>query len=111
MILSDKNMKSLNVTKNSELIKVEQWLNANKLSLNYSKTKYLLIKPFAKNSHTNEFSASTQGIQVGNCHLAKYLGVIIDRARPIYRSADIYRLISWSSRYIVSVFTTNKISA
>ena len=84
MILSDKNMKSLNVTKNSELIKVEQWLNANKLSLNYSKTKYLLIKPFAKHSHTNEFSASTQGIQVGNCHLAKYLGVIIDRARPIY---------------------------
>ena len=48
LILSDKNMKSFNVKVNSELIKVEQWLNPNKLSLNYSKTKYLLIKPFAK---------------------------------------------------------------
>ena len=104
-------MKSLNVTENSELIKVEQWLNANKLSLNYSKTKYLLIKPFAKNSHTDEFSVSIRGIQLENCHLAKYLGVIIGRARPIYRSADIYRPISGSSLYIVSVFTTDKISA
>ena len=33
------------------------------------------------------------------------------RARPIYRSADICRPISGSSRYIVSLFTTDKISA
>ena len=58
LILSDKNMKSLNVTVNSELIKVEQWLNANNLSLNYSKTKYLLIKPFARNSSTDDFRVS-----------------------------------------------------
>ena len=50
LILSDKNMKSFNVKVNSELIKIEQWLNANKLSLNYSKTKFMLIKPFARNS-------------------------------------------------------------
>ena len=30
LILSDKNVKSLNVKVNSELIKEEQWLNANK---------------------------------------------------------------------------------
>ena len=69
LILSDKNIKS---------IKVEQWLHANKLSLNYSKTKYFLIKPFAKVSYTDEYSVSIRGIQLGNCHLAKYLGVIID---------------------------------
>ena len=78
LILSDKNVKSLNVKVNSELIMVEQWLNANKLSLNYSKTKYMLIKPFVKKSYTDEFSVSVRGIQLGNCHLAKYLGVIID---------------------------------
>ena len=38
LILFDKNMKSRHVKVNSELIKVEQFLNANKLSLNYSKT-------------------------------------------------------------------------
>ena len=37
----------------------------------------MLIKPFAKNSYTDEFSVSIRGIQLGNCHLAKYLGVII----------------------------------
>ena len=52
LILSDKNMKPRHVKVNSELIKVEQFLNANKLSLNYSKTKYLLIKPIAKVSYT-----------------------------------------------------------
>ena len=78
LILSDKNIKSLNVKVDSELIKVEQWLHANKLSLNYSKTKYFLIKPFAKVSYTDEYSVSIRGIQLGNCHLAKHLGVIID---------------------------------
>ena len=63
LIFSDKNVKSLNVKVNSELIKVEHWLNANKLSLNYSKTKYLFIKPFAENSYTDEFSVSIRGIQ------------------------------------------------
>ena len=57
LILCDKNMKSLNVKVNFELIKIEQWLNANKLSLNYSKTKYLLIKPFPKVPYTDDFSA------------------------------------------------------
>ena len=35
-------------------------------------------KPSAKNSYTDEFSVSVGGIQLGNCHLAQYLGVIID---------------------------------
>ena len=38
----------------------------------------MLIKPFAKNSYTDEFSVSIRGIQLRNCHLAKFLGVIID---------------------------------
>ena len=62
LILSDKNMKFLNVKVNSELIKVEQLLNADKLSLNYSKTKCLLLKPFTKVSYTDEFSVFVRGI-------------------------------------------------
>ena len=71
-------MKFFNVELKYELIKVEQRLNANKLSLNYFKTKYLLVKPFAKVSYTDEFSLFIRRIQLGNCHLAKYLRVIIN---------------------------------
>ena len=40
-----------------KLIKVENWLNNNKLSLNLTKTKYMLIKPNIKNfTKTNNFA-------------------------------------------------------
>ena len=45
-MLSEVKINELNENVNIELVKVEHWLNANKLSLNYTKTKYLLIKPF-----------------------------------------------------------------
>ena len=44
LILTDSNLKSLNDKVNTELSKVGHWLNSNKLSLNLSKTKYLLVK-------------------------------------------------------------------
>ena len=44
----DEHLKTLNKDVNYELHNIEAWLNVNKLSLNYSKTKYLLIKPKTK---------------------------------------------------------------
>ena len=38
LMLSRKNLNKLNKNVNSELLKVENWLNSNKLSLNYTKT-------------------------------------------------------------------------
>ena len=48
LILSDSNINSLSKQVNYEFAKIQQWLISNKLSLNYSKTKFLLISPLHK---------------------------------------------------------------
>ena len=63
---------------NSELSKVELWLNANKLTLNYSKTKYLLIKPKSNLPNSCDFNTSLNGISIEKCCKVKYLGLILD---------------------------------
>ena len=40
LFFSHKNIKELFKTMNQELINIQQWFNANKLSLNIKKTKY-----------------------------------------------------------------------
>ena len=71
-------MTTLNKKVNSEFSKIENWLNANKLSLNYPKTKYLLYTPKSKDSQLYNFTAKTKGIKLERCKTAKYLGVILD---------------------------------
>jgi len=78
LIIHDKNLETLNVNITSELIKVEKWLNANKISLNYSKTKYLLIKPKTRNATLSDFHVTIKGIKLEKCKSAKYLGVVVD---------------------------------
>ena len=49
---SHKNLKNVDMTENNELIKVSEWLIANKLTLNVSKSKFRYISPTTKeNSH------------------------------------------------------------
>ena len=38
-------LKTLDILMNSELVKVEEWCCVNKLSKNYTKTNYMIIKP------------------------------------------------------------------
>ena len=57
---------------------VEVWFNANKLSLNYSKTKYLLIKLKTKTSQLCKFAVTIKGIELKKCQSAKYLGIILN---------------------------------
>ena len=77
-LLSDENLIGLNNKVNSELLKVETWLNANKLTLNYAKTKYLLIKPKTNSSQLCKFTLTIKGIALQKCQSAKYLGIILD---------------------------------
>ena len=78
LLLTDSNLTTLNKKVNSEFSKIENWLNANKLSLNYSKTKYLLYTPKSKDSQLYDFTVKTKGIKLERCKTAKYLGVILD---------------------------------
>ena len=78
LFLTDTNLKSLNYKVNMELSKVSLWLNANKLTLNHSKTTYLFIKPKSKSPDLSDFDVSVRGIGIKKCCTAKYLGVILD---------------------------------
>ena len=44
LILSDSNLTTLERKVKAELIKITHWLTTNKLTLNYSKTTYILVK-------------------------------------------------------------------
>ena len=68
---------------NKELIKVENWLNRNKLSLNLAKIKYMLIKPNIKNfTNTNNFIIHVSGVKLERGYSTKYLGLILDEDLP-----------------------------
>ena len=61
------------------LINTCDWLNANKLSLNTIKTKFMLIG----SAHNNKKFDNLLAIRLGNelirrTHLTKYLGLIVD---------------------------------
>ena len=79
LILSEKELDTLNKNVNKELIKVENWLNKNKLSLNLAKTKHMLIKPNIKNfTKTNNFVIHVSGVKLERSFSTKYLGLILD---------------------------------
>jgi hypothetical protein len=66
---------------NSELSKISQWLAANKLSLNVSKSKLLVFsnQKFDKtDADVDAFQLSLNGEPLKEAQWAKYLGVLID---------------------------------
>ena len=76
LILTDKSMKKINKHINRDLKLVVQWIRANKLSLNTSKTELIIFKPKNKiiTKHLN-FCISGQKIKPSS--QVKYLGIIL----------------------------------
>ena len=74
---SDSNIKTLESTLNRELVKVSQWLIANKLSLNIKKSNVLL---FRNKNDTNKakICITLNGQDIEEKASAKYLGMILD---------------------------------
>ena len=76
-MLHEKNLSVLNTKVNSELEKIQLWLSKNKLSLNYSKTTYMIIAP--KRGPGEKFSVLLNGNELSSwCNSTKYLGVTIE---------------------------------
>ena len=74
---SDTNVKSLNQVLNNELIKVTEWLQANKLTLNIKKTQVILFK--AKNKKIKEpLILRINGEEIKQVSSTKFLGINID---------------------------------
>ena len=62
---------------NVEIQKVYAWLESNKLTLNISKSKFMLITNSKRSS--KDFSVKINGEALEQCSSYKYLGVIFDR--------------------------------
>jgi hypothetical protein len=77
VFLKGKNLNDMIDNMNTELEKIVKWLNANKLSLNISKTQYMVFRTQrTKITHSKELSIS--GINLEFVEHAKFLGVYID---------------------------------
>jgi len=76
LVQSDHNLGKLQNSVNREMIKAMDWLTANKLSLNISKTKYMLIT----NKHVSResFVVNVNSNRIEKTLTFKYLGVIVD---------------------------------
>ena len=80
---ADTNLKFLGKTVNSELLKVSDWLNANKLTLNAKKSNYVIFRPYQC-----KFNYLVNIVLIDNCtqitttphckDLVKCLGVLLD---------------------------------
>ena len=74
--LSSNNFTYLFTTMNNELLNLTDWLRANKLSLNISKTNYMLFT-YHKQQDTNiDLQISNSNTQRAKC--ANFLGLYID---------------------------------
>ena len=78
LLYSHNNLSILESIVNTELIKVSNWLIANKLTLNTSKSNFLIIHPRQKRvSHKITISIDNKCLK--EVQYAKYLGVLIDK--------------------------------
>nr|CAB3266990.1 reverse transcriptase [Phallusia mammillata] len=75
--MSSESLTDLQANVNKELVYVDNWMRHNKLSLNTSKTTYLLFCP-SKRLNTQQFSISIGSQQIQRSTETKYLGVYID---------------------------------
>ena len=76
LVQSDNNLGKLQNSVNHEMTKVMDWLNANKLSLNISKTKYMVITN--KHVSTESFVINVNRNRIERTVTYKYLGVTVD---------------------------------
>lgn len=75
MFRSGNNFDTLVASINSQLVSVDEWLCVNRLSLNVSKTTYMVI---SNRDIPPLIDIRIRGIQLVRSHCAKFLGVFID---------------------------------
>ena len=76
-VMTSNDLKKLEKTANDEINKIEKWLLLNKLTLNHSKTNYMLFSP--QKECGKNFSLSINEQNIHRTAEAKYLGVYLDQ--------------------------------
>src|SRR6218665_1221630 len=75
--LSHNSLETLVDIMNTELEKIVDWFNINKLSLNHDKTNYILFR--SPREKINDINLYLNKIPITRSHTSKFLGVIIDQ--------------------------------
>ena len=83
LLYSNKNLKILKSTVNTELVQICEWLTANKLSLNIKKSNFVIFRPYQKKItyplNIRLFDNETgQYLSLENKDNVKYLGLLMD---------------------------------
>ena len=83
LLYSDRNLKSLESVLNAELLKISNWLTANKLSLNVKKSHFVIFHPYQRKLnylvHLKVFDNDSKTfISFEHKNHVKYLGILID---------------------------------
>ena len=80
LILSDKNIKKLKQSVNKEMKIIQDWLNTNKLTLNLTKTFYMLFgnQGCISEKDRKKFKINIDQYTIHEVNQIKYLGVILD---------------------------------
>ena len=73
LFCADKNINQLVTTVSTILDKLCIWFAVNKLSLNVSKTNYMLF-----GNLNAQFDITINGISISRVHVAKFIGILID---------------------------------
>ena len=96
------NIDVLSNRKNAELDKINQWLRLNKLKLNVSKTKVMVIRHSSLAAPVNRIAIDGEELEVVN-HM-KYLGVMIDYKLDFKENVDyVCKKVSKKSRSLVKI--------
>ena len=83
LLYAEKNLKSLEETVNNKLLKVSEWLNATKLTLNVKKSNYVIFRPYQRklgySVNIKTFDNCTHTFTSLECkEHVKYLGILLD---------------------------------
>ena len=77
MICNEKNIQNLKIASKEEFEKIENWLQLNKITLNYKKSNCVLFTNNNTRNH-NDFCITTTNGTIDENTTVEYLGVIID---------------------------------
>ena len=99
---NSKDPKNLKALVNTELRKVKEWCDINKLSINFKKTKYMIIKSSKKIERNIDINLTNR--DGGVCPLQrtghiKYLGVTIDNTLSWKHHIYIICLLSYCKEF------------
>ena len=78
LAMSDKNLDSLEIRTNKEISKIDLWLRKNKLSLNYSKSNYMIVNGNPKKTVDDNFKVIQNNSALIRASSVKCLGLHID---------------------------------